>query len=264
MRIGSVICNRYEITSRLGEGSGGSVYSAKNIITDEVVAVKASEMNNEAEFYQLKNESNILRLIAKSCCSVNLKSFTCDSNYAYLVSEIAKISLDQFIKEYVSDLEIHKLFSMLNDAMKALHNYGIVHRDIKPGNILLTKNKRWVLSDFGLSGPPLDESIKLSAVIGTPTYCSQRVNRLCQPTYKDDWESLFYVYLEVTRLKNGYSPVSRYAEADIDVDTFDPELVCVVKLTRECPNPNISFKYIRLIFEAFCLRQSLIDFTTET
>ena len=84
---------RYKIVSRLGKGSSGSVYLAKNLITNENVAIKVAKADDYAGVMQLQNESKILRILSRESSVAALKSFALLANFAYLVIDLAKVSL---------------------------------------------------------------------------------------------------------------------------------------------------------------------------
>ena len=79
-------------------------------------------------------------------------------------------SLEKHIKQMDSLAEKSKIITDLCSAFKYLVNIGVVHRDIKPGNILKTSNGEWKLADFGFATEYADAIKDNKVSVGTPIY----------------------------------------------------------------------------------------------
>ena len=262
MEPGSKVGYRYQIIKRLGEGSSGSVYLATNTITDDRIAIKIAQTKDDVSVMQLQNESKILKILSKESNVAALRSFAVQSNLTYLVMDLALSSLQTILSQGNGLDDITRMHEAIIRGLSKLHELGLIHRDIKPANILLLQNNEWALSDYGLTGPPNQMGKRLNKIIGTPKYCSCRVSNLLEPGYADDWESFLYVCLEVSnsrKIKEDYD--SKYSTSLMDWNTYPPEILAAIKYVRQCNNHRISMKYLKLLFDAYALRSSLIDFT---
>ena len=147
----------YKLIELLGQGFFGQVWKAVRLSDNKIIALKIITVNNNLE--DIYRELEILKRIQKDC-----KPFlACLNNYEYLESQnkflidmelIVGDNLAVFIKKTPINKRIKYLLLILKDltrTLQHLHQNGILHNDIKPDNILITKNLVPVLVDFGVS-----------------------------------------------------------------------------------------------------------------
>ncbi|KAF2660190.1 kinase-like protein [Lophiostoma macrostomum CBS 122681] len=159
---GVVLNGRYEIISPLNHGSFGMVFQAKDLVTDDHVAIKVITKTSAANTWpsafavdERSEELDIhLRLDAHDNVVNLLQSFE-TQNHIYLVIEFCSNGdLYEAIREGKGPLEtehVRDFMYQLVDAVEFLHSNGIYHRDIKPENIFLTQSGSLKLGDFGLA-----------------------------------------------------------------------------------------------------------------
>jgi len=201
----NTILSKYHIDSEINRGTFGKIYSARNKITKDVVAIKIEEQENSL----IKNEARIYQYLGKIKGIANLRMFLSDDKYQYLIIDLLGESLKSY-KERNPNITVEKIFNIckqLTNILESIHNKGIVHRDIKPQNIVFDHEyKNIFLIDFGFSKKICDPGkskenfyhIKektISKIIGTPNYISVNVHRLIEPSKRDDLESMIYVLL---------------------------------------------------------------------
>lgn len=144
----------YERTDKLGEGTYGIVYKARKIATSDVVAMKQIRLDHEEEgvpstaireisLLKELNHPNIVKLLDVRCTQSSL----------YLIFEFVEMDLRQHLKRrgvfYGRDLKIAGL--QLFEAVHCLHAHRILHRDLKPQNLLIDRLSRVKVADFGLA-----------------------------------------------------------------------------------------------------------------
>ncbi len=157
------IWDKYEELGKLGSGSFGSVYKAKNKLTGTYVAIKeiikskynSSEYLSEAEMMKKVQSEN----------SVNLIETFETKYFFYLIMELCIFNLDEYMKirnEPLSIDEIKEILFQLNNILKTMKEKSIIHNDLKPSNILISLEKinkiQIKLSDFGSSNNLKEQS----------------------------------------------------------------------------------------------------------
>ncbi len=168
----------FRIVREIGRGSMGVVFEAVQENLDRIVAIKLLPPSinlpersirrflREAESVAKLHHENIVQIYA-----IGQK----DSLYYYAMQYVDGIPLDEVLSDE-HPISFERIARIILQAAKAIdyaHDNGIIHRDIKPGNILLTENDKVVITDFGLArqerGATLTES---GALVGTPIYMS--------------------------------------------------------------------------------------------
>ncbi len=168
---------RYEITSPIGQGGMASVYLAYDPLFERDVALKVlpRELVYDGTFRERFNRE--ARTIARleHYAIVPVYDFGEHEGQPYLVMRyMAGGSLAARIKEGAMPLlSIAPILKRLADALDYSHSLGVIHRDLKPGNVLFDNQDNAFLSDYGIA--KLTESTQTltgSAIIGTPAYMS--------------------------------------------------------------------------------------------
>ncbi|MEO8503145.1 MAG: protein kinase [Acidobacteriota bacterium] len=172
---------RYEITGQLGRGGMGVVHSAHDPALDRAVAVKVLHFESESvlnsgpdmEARFLREARLAARLQHPSVATVYDAGREGDS--LYLVMELVDgESLARKLQrgEFPEPEQSMRIVAAVADALAAAHKVGIVHRDVKPANILMAKNGGIKVSDFGIA-KAVGESTELTrtgSVLGSPAY----------------------------------------------------------------------------------------------
>eukprot|EP00800_Vazella_pourtalesii_P005191 TRINITY_DN1604_c0_g5_i1.p1 TRINITY_DN1604_c0_g5~~TRINITY_DN1604_c0_g5_i1.p1 ORF type:complete len:292 (+),score=52.31 TRINITY_DN1604_c0_g5_i1:727-1602(+) len=155
----------YELCDRtLGEGTSGTIYTCKSIKEDRMYALKCLEDDETsvAEILFLQKSTDKDHLISLRDVFYNkgmLEEHTANENYFYLVMEMMDGNLSDKISQELTEHTAAFLAREVALGLVQLHGLGIIHRDIKPDNVLFKNteleeshpNLRVVLADFGLS-----------------------------------------------------------------------------------------------------------------
>src|SRR5664280_471293 len=186
---------QFELRSKIASGGHGKVYRAYDTVLERLVAVKL--MRKEIESDPVALESFYRE--ARACASLNhtniihIYSFDEFDGQRYLVMELAdRGSLDQRIEKQtcLRELEVldigYKIASALDMALK--HN--LLHRDIKPGNILFNADNEPKLVDFGLARSAEADQEMENVTWGTPYYVAPEKIKRERETFLSDMYSL--------------------------------------------------------------------------
>ena len=201
--IGTVIANRYEILEQIGEGGMAFVYKAKCKLLNRDVAVKIlkSEFSKDEIFVKrFKAEAqSAASLIHPNIVSVF--DVGAENNINYIVMELLE---SRTLKDYIaekgklSNEETLKISKQIASGLSAAHKAGIVHRDIKPQNIVLNKDLVAKVTDFGIAKATTSATItNFGSTMGSVHYFSPEHAKGGFTDQKSDIYSLGIVMYEM-------------------------------------------------------------------
>ena len=178
MRIGALIAGRYRLTAPLGAGAMGQVWRARDERLQRDVAVKvvdlarpagpvsAGQFEREALATARLNHPNIVTLFDAGA----------DGDVAYLVMELltGESLADRLARGPLPAPEAVRIATQVARALEATHLIGVVHLDVKPGNVMLTSSGGVKVLDFGIAqlAGDAEATESISDVIGTAAYMS--------------------------------------------------------------------------------------------
>ena len=186
---------QFELRSKIASGGHGKVYRAWDTVLERMVAVKL--MRKELENDPVALESFYRE--ARACAGLNhtniiqIYSFDEVDGQRYLVMELAdRGSLDSKIERHqrLSELEVLDIGYKIAGALDLVLKHDLLHRDIKPGNILFNADNEPKLVDFGLARSPDAEPESLSVTEGTPYYVAPEKIKRERETFLSDMYSL--------------------------------------------------------------------------
>jgi tetratricopeptide (TPR) repeat protein len=209
LKPGTVLAGRYEILELLGQGGMGAVYKARDTELDRLVAIKLIRRElakNPQILRRFKQElilarqvthKNVIRIFDLGE-SGGTKFITMDfvegQDLRHLLYEQGKFPPEQAAR----------MMLQICRALEAAHSEGVIHRDLKPHNIMLDKNGRVYVMDFGIARSAyLPGMTQTGALIGTPEYMSPEQARGEKLTVQSDLFSLGVIFYE---LLTGQSP----------------------------------------------------------
>ncbi|AHI53194.1 serine/threonine-protein kinase [Spiroplasma culicicola] len=192
---GAIIQERYEIISAIGKGGMASVFKAHDIITDQIVAIKVASpeillKQTGQERFEIENEA--FAKLGENPHVIKLHDVIQQGSEWLIILECVEGGTlkDRFQEFGAMTLkEIKYYFSNLCDALQAAHDLKIVHRDVKPENVLLTLSGEVKLGDFGISVMEGYDS-EAKKAIGTPRYMPPEIIESKLATPRSDIYSL--------------------------------------------------------------------------
>ena len=178
MEIGQIIKERYEITQLLGEGGMSYVYKAIDKQLQRAVAIKTLKPN------YVEQEKFVERFKREAQTAANLNhpnivqifDWGIGDEPFFVMEYIEGNTLTSIIanKKIVSMNDILFIGAQVASGLQAAHSQGLVHRDIKPGNIMITPQGKVKVTDFGIVSLQNEESdiTKTGSILGTASYIS--------------------------------------------------------------------------------------------
>ena len=233
--INKILGNRYEILEKIGTGGMGNVFKAHDSKLDRIVAIKVLklEYNEDNNFIRkFKRES----LAAASISHPNIVSI-----YDVGTEKIQDKEVHYIVMEYIDGKTLKDLINdegrlsekralnyciQIAEALKVAHSKHIVHRDIKSQNIMVTRDDRIKVTDFGIARLADNTTVTATnAVMGSVHYFSPEQARGAKVDNRSDIYSLGIVLFEML---TGRLPF----------DADNPVSVALMQLQSQMPRPS--------------------------
>ena len=180
---GTLLAGRYHISTLVGQGGMGAVYAAHDDDLDEDIALKLlrPDLARDSDFqHRLKSEVRLARRVSHpNVCRVH--DIGVDDELVFVTMELVRgRTLREWLAETIAGrrepLELAQIVDLVNQlgsALGAAHRAGVIHRDVKPDNVIVAGG-RAVLTDFGVASTTVD---RRQSIVGTPAYLAPEVLR---------------------------------------------------------------------------------------
>tara|TARA_X000000950_G_scaffold126743_1_gene158469 strand:+ start:709 stop:2478 length:1770 start_codon:yes stop_codon:yes gene_type:complete len=217
MKIGQIVKERYEILEILGEGGMAFVYKARDMQLERFVAIKTLKptyVNQETFVDRFKRE-------AKTAANLNhpnivqIFDWGIEEEPYFVMEYIEGNTLTSIIAKNrtISLSDVLFIGAQVSSGLYAAHQKGLVHRDIKPGNIMITPDGKVKVTDFGIVSLQNEESdiTKTGSILGTASYISPEQAQGKPVSIESDLYSLGTVLYELITGRapfSGDSPIS--------------------------------------------------------
>lgn len=244
LEIGSFLSDRYEILSKVGAGGMSDVYKAKDHILSRFVAIKVLKQ----EFSEDSSFVTKFRAEAQSAAGlehpniVNIYDVGSENGLYYIVMEYVEgITLKTYIekKGQLSFKESASIAIQVARGIEAAHNKNIIHRDIKPQNIIISTDGKVKVTDFGIAKATSSNTIS-SDVMGSVHYASPEQARNGFVDGRSDIYSLGIVMFEMV---TGRVPFDGDTTVAVALQHLQEE---IARPSIYAPNLPISFEKIIL------------------
>ncbi len=270
IRTGTLLENRYEILGKIGSGGMADVYKAKCHKLGRNVAIKVLKpeyCSDESFIAKFRAEAQAAaRLVHPNV--VNVYDVGDDKNLHYIVFELVEgITLKKYI-EKKGKLEIRESIGIamqIAQGMEAAHERKIVHRDIKPQNIMISKDGKVKVTDFGIAKATSSQTIN-SATMGSVHYISPEQAR---GGYCDERSDIYSLGITMYEMLTGHVPYegeSAVAVALLHIQgemksplEYDPMIpVSLEKIILKCTQKKPEQRYANISLLIADLRRALM------
>ena len=263
---GSLLGNRYEILAMLGQGGMGAVYKARDIELDRTVALKVirPEFAGQPEILQRFKQELILARKVTHRNVIRIFDLGEASGIKFITMEFIDGHDLKSVLVHEGKLPPERAVGIILQvclALEAAHSEGVVHRDLKPQNIMLDKQGRVSVMDFGIARSlEFGGMTQTGALIGTPEYMSPEQVR---GEHVDARSDLFTLGIIIQELLVGKLPFQaatamasmykRTSERAVSVRQLDPSVPAYLsEIVARCLeiDPNARFQSARELHDA--------------
>lgn len=236
VKIGMIIGDRYEILEKIGTGGMSDVYKAKDHKLNRPVAVKVLKQ----EFSENANFVSKFRIEAQAAAGlmhpniVNVYDVGEENGIYFIVMELVEgITLKKYIekKARLSVKEAVSIAIQVSMGIEAAHNNHIIHRDIKPQNIIISKEGKVKVTDFGIAKAATSNTIT-SNVMGSVHYTSPEQAR---GGYSDEKSDIYSLGVTMFEMLTGRVPFNGETTVAIAIKHIQEEMPSPREFVSEIP-----------------------------
>ncbi len=233
---------KYPIQREIGVGATSRVYLARDPFDDRDVAIKVFQFGTHAD--PLAQRMMFKAFVAEASLAgklnhphiVDILDAVQEPDNSYVVMEYVPGTTLEAHAEVSTLLPLHKVVEIIFKSIRALeyaHRHGVIHRDIKPGNILLSESGETKVSDFGASFQqrPAQETTQIAGV-GSPAYMSPEQIRMEVLTQQTD---IYSLGVTMYRLVTGRLPFQASTQAGLSYAILNTDPKPPVRLRPELP-----------------------------
>ncbi len=248
---GMIVGERYEIVSKVGTGGMADVYKAKDHKLNRFVAMKVlkQEFREDTTFIKkFKTEAQSAAGLTHPNV-VNVFDVGEDQGIHYIVMELVEgITLKEYIskKGKLSVKEATSIAIQVSMGLEAAHDHGVVHRDVKPQNIIISTDGKVKVTDFGIARAASSNTIS-SNVMGSVHYSSPEQVR---GGYSDEKSDIYSLGITMYEMVTGVVPFEGDTTVSIAIKHLQEEMEPPSDYT-----PDLPFSLEQIIFK--CTQKSV-------
>lgn len=237
LRKGMFLADRYEIIEQIGTGGMSDVYKAKCHKLNRFVAIKVMK----SEFSEDKTFVSKFRAEAQSVAGfthpniVNVYDVGDENGIYYIVMELVEgITLKKYIEKRgrIPFKEAVSIAIQVANGLDAAHKHNIVHRDIKPQNIIISKEGKVKVTDFGIAKVASSSTINSLSTMGSVHYISPEQAR---GGYSDARSDLYSLGITIFEMLTGTVPFDGDSTVAVAVQHIQDEIPAPSTVTDDIP-----------------------------
>ena len=271
LKTGMIVGERYEVVGKIGSGGMANVYKAKDHKLNRFVAMKVLKQ----EFREDTTFINKFKTEAQSAAGlkhpniVNVFDVGEDDGIHYIVMELVEgITLKDYIskKGKLSVKEATSIAIQVSMGLEAAHSHGIIHRDVKPQNIIISTDGKVKVTDFGIARAASSNTIS-SNVMGSVHYSSPEQVR---GGYSDEKSDIYSLGITLYEMVTGKVPFEGETTVAIAIKHLQDEMVPPTVYTPDlphsleliilkCTQKSVDKRYASMSEVIADLKHSLID-----
>ena len=208
LKTGMIIAERYEILGKIGTGGMADVYKAKDHKLNRFVAVKVlkPEFREDTTFIRkFRSEAQAAAGLTHPNI-VNVFDVGDDEGVYYIVMELIEgITLKNYIekKGFLENKEAIGIAIQVAQGIAAAHEQHIIHRDIKPQNMLISMDGKVKVADFGIARAVSSQTMNAATVVGSVHYISPEQAR---GGYSDERSDIYSLGITMYEMITGHVP----------------------------------------------------------
>lgn len=236
IKIGMLICDRYEIIEKVGTGGMADVYKAKDNRLNRYVAIKVlkQEFSTDTKFVtKFRAEAQSVAGLSHTNI-VGVYDVGEENGLYYIVMELVEgITLKKYI-ERKGRLEIKEVLGITLQIAKGLetaHNNNIIHRDIKPQNIIISKDGKVKVTDFGIAKAASSNTITSNAM-GSVHYISPEQAR---GGFSDEKSDIYSLGITMYEMLSGNVPFTGESTVAVALAHIQEEAVALSAIDDRIP-----------------------------
>lgn len=271
IKIGMLLGDRYEIIEKVGSGGMSNVYKAKDHKLNRYVAVKVLK----SEFSENSSFVSKFRVEAQAAAGlmhpniVNVYDVGEEDGIHYIVMELVEgITLKKYIekKARLSYKEAVSIAIQVSMGIEAAHNNHIIHRDIKPQNIIISRDGKVKVTDFGIAKAASSNTVT-SNVMGSVHYASPEQAR---GGYSDEKSDVYSLGITLFEMLTGRVPFDGETTVAIAIKHIQEPLpsprefvneipICVEQIVLKCCQKAVDRRYQSMGALIEDLKQALLN-----
>lgn len=271
LKTGMFIGERYEIVGKVGSGGMADVYKAKDHKLNRFVAVKVLKQEYKEDTTFIRK----FRTEAQAAAGLTHPNIVSvfdvgeDEDIYYIVMELVEgITLKEYIskKGCLSVKEATSIAIQVSMGLEAAHKHGIVHRDVKPQNIMISTDGKVKVTDFGIARAASSNTISSNAM-GSVHYSSPEQVR---GGYSDEKSDIYSLGITLYEMVTGRVPfdgettvaiaIKHLQEELIPPSSFAPDLpYSLERIIEKCTQKSVDRRYNNMGEVIADLKHSLID-----
>lgn len=219
------ILSSYEFKETIGRGAFANVYRAINKLTGDELAIKEIFIEDDDDILELMCEIDLLKILKHKNIVKYHGFIKNDKKLLIFLEYCSGGSLRNVYKKHgpLSEKQVTKYLRQVLEGLIYLHSQGVVHRDVKAANILLTNEGDIKLTDFGVSTKVSTKTIKTYSIAGTPNWMAPEIISMDGTSTASDIWSLGATIVELLTGEPLYSHLNEMAALHaIVTDEYPP------------------------------------------